>query len=100
MRPRQPPISDTANVSGASAPLVEPRRLRVEADAARADHAATEAAAAQERGHVEELSAKAPAERHRRQESDVARQRAEIAHVVGEPLELERDPAQRLRARG
>ncbi len=36
----------------------------------------------------------------RRQEADVAGQRAEIADVVGQALQLQRDAAQRLRARG
>ncbi len=68
-------------------------------DAARPDEAAAEAGAAELRRHVQEVAAQPPAERRRRQDTRRRRERAEVAGVVREPLELERDAAERLRAR-
>ena len=66
-------------------------RRHVERDAAGADHAAAQAAAADLGGEVEEVAAEPAAKRGRRQIADVIGESAEVAGMVGEPLELERD---------
>src|SRR5581483_5743831 len=77
----------------------DPRVLDVESDAARAHEAAPEAAPADERRHAEELAAEPAAEGGGREVADVAGERAEVARVVREPFELERDRPERLGAR-
>ena len=70
----------------------------VESDAARPDHASPKAVAAQHGRHVEHVAANASAIGHGRQEADVARQRAEIADMVGNPLQLQGHAAEELTA--
>src|SRR2546425_7903552 len=74
------------------------RRGDDEAGPAWPDPAAPEATAAHRGRHVEEVAANAPEEGSRRKEADILRQGPEVARVVREPLELERDAPQRLRA--
>ncbi len=73
--------------------------VHVVRDAAGTDEPAAEAVAAKERGHVEELAAQPAAVRGGRHERHVAGERAEVAGVRGQPLELERERAQCVRAR-
>ena len=72
----------------------------VESDAAGPDEPAPEARAAELRRHVQEVSAQPPAVRRRREIGDVAGERAEVADVVREALELERDAADGVGVRG
>src|SRR5262249_15335687 len=76
------------------------RLLDVEADAPRADESAAEAASADRSREVQPIAAQPPAEGSGRQESDIACQRAEVARVIRQPLELERDAAEDLGSRG
>ena len=75
------------------------RLVEVEADAAGDEQAAPEPVAADLGERVQEVGAQRAAVRRGRQVPDVARERAEVADVVREPLELEGDAAQRERAR-
>src|SRR5450830_1894440 len=67
---------------------------------ARPDEPAPESGAADLRRHVQKVSAQASAVRRGGEIGDVARQGTEVADVVREPLELERDPANRMGAHG
>src|SRR4051812_14305500 len=75
--------------------LAHPRLVEIEGRAPRADQAAPEAAAADLRRQVEEVAADPAAVGGGRQEADVAGERAEVAGVAGQPLELQSDPPQR-----
>ena len=79
--------------------VVDLPRLEVEPDAARPDETAAESRAAELRRHVEEVAAQPAAERSGRQIRDVSGKSAEVAGVVRQPFELQRDPPKRLRAR-
>ena len=68
------------------------------AAAAGPDQSAPESIAADQCGQIEEIAADLAARGGGRQKRDVVGQRAEIAGVVGQPLELERQRAQPLRA--
>jgi hypothetical protein len=68
--------------------FADDRFVDVEADATGADHPASEAAATQRRRHVQEIAADPPAVRSGGQESDVARQCAQISDMVREALEF------------
>ncbi len=68
----------------------------VEARRRRADQAAAEAVAAEQGGHVQHVAADPAAVGSGGQEADVAGQRAEIADVVGHPLQLQGDAAEDL----
>ena len=70
--------------------------VQVKRDAAGAHEATTKAAAAQERGQVEEITANSATVRRGRQEADVTGQGPQIAGVIGEPFQLEGDAANRL----
>ena len=72
----------------------------VESNAARPDHAAPKAIAAEHGRHVEHVAANASAIGHGGQEADVARQGAEIADMVGHPLQLQGHAAEELAAGG
>ena len=93
---RSTALGDVRATVGRAAPQssATARGVDVEADAAGPDQAAAEAAAAEQRGHVEEVAADPAAVRRGRQEADVAGERAEVAGVVGQALEFQRDAAQ------
>jgi hypothetical protein len=78
-----------------SASVSEPSGIRVARDAAGADKAAAEPAAAQLQRQVQDIAAQPAAMGRRRQKPDIAGQRAEIADVVGDAFELQRDRPQR-----
>ena len=80
--------------------LLDAGLVQIEADAAGPDHAAAEAAAAQEGGQVEEIAAEPPAVGGGRQEADVAGQGPQVAGVVGQPFQFQGDAAKRLRRIG
>ena len=63
------------------------------------DPAAAEPAAAQQRGQVQHIAAQPAAIGGGRQKADIAGERAEIADVIGDPLQFQRDDAQRGRPR-
>ena len=72
--------------AGGAAPRRPPRRDR--AHAARPHQPAAETVAANHGGHVQNVAANASAVRHRGQEAHVAGQGAQIAEVVGDPLQF------------
>ena len=72
--------------------------FEIVAAAAGPHQAAPEAVAANQRGEVEEIAADFAARRRRGQKRDVVGQRAEVAGVVGQAFEFERDGPQPLRA--
>ena len=96
--------SSTASVellacSNESLPQVADLALpEVESHTARPDEPPAEPGAAELRRHVEEVAPETPAEGRRGQVRHVARERAEIAGMVGQPFELERDSPEGLRA--
>ena len=51
-------------------------------------------------GHIEHIAANPSAVGHARQKADVARQGAEIADVIGDPLQFQCDAAEELSAGG
>ncbi len=71
-------------------------RVHVEPYAPGSHHPAPEAAPADERGHVEEIAPQPAAVGGGREVANVARECAQVACVVRETLELERDAAQHL----
>ena len=77
--------------------LLGPRRLDVPEHAAGPDQAAAEPVAADQRGRVEEVAPEPAAVRRRGQEADVAGQRPEVARVVGQAFEFQRDRPEHLR---
>ena len=76
------------------------RGEEVESDAAGPEETAPEPRAADLRRHVQEVPAQASAVGRGGEIGDVARQGSEVADVVREPLELQRDAADRVGARG
>src|SRR6266446_2523948 len=75
-----------------------PLRFEVETRAAGSPGPAAESAAAEERGQVEKIATKPAAVRRRGEEADVPGGCAQVARVIREALQLERDRAQRLAA--
>ena len=73
--------------------------FEVERHAARRQPRPAEAVAAGERGQVQHVAAQPAAVGSGGQIADVAGERAEVAGVVRDPLEFERDPAEHLGAR-
>ena len=80
--------------------LLDDAGVGVESDAARPDHAAPKTVAAQHGRHVEHVAANASAIGHGGQEADVARQSAEVADMVGDPLQFQGHAAEELAAGG
>ena len=76
--------------------LLDDAGVDIESHAARPDQAAPEAVAAEQGRHVEHVAANASAIGHGGQEADVAGQRAEIADMVGDPLQLQGHAAEEL----
>jgi hypothetical protein len=76
-----------------------PGRVEIEQDAAGPDQAASETVSANQRRQVQKIAANASAKTRRGQIADVTGQRAEVAGMIGEPFQFQRDGAQRLRPR-
>ena len=90
------PATSRYAASRRSETKLNPVFIQIESDATGPDQAATESAATQDSGQVEEIAPNAAAVRGGRQEPDVTGQGPEVPGVIGQAFQLERDAANRL----
>ena len=79
--------------------FIDQRPIDIEADAARTDHATSEAAAAEQGGHVEEIAADSAAIAGGGKKSDIAGQGTQVADVIGQAFQFQGDAAKGLGSR-